>query len=101
MSVEQSQLTDWETERDIPRVGDRVRDRDHPDREMLVVGMSATPAEDWTCNNGKTVAEMNESYPEDDKVFFCVFPEYSIPDIGRLKRYPYPQSRLEIEESWH
>jgi len=86
----------------LPRlnVGDHVQDRDDDSEgdtpTMIVVGLPFERADEYYTDDGETtVAEYNDSYPNDDSVVEVVFPSRTDTDLGDLKHYAYPRSRLE------
>jgi len=48
----------------------------------------------------ETVAEYNDCDPSDD-VYEVVFPDRTTKDIADLQRYPYPRSKLRLEQPIH
>lgn len=100
-------------------VGDRVRDREDPDSEMVIVSIGILAARDFYVDAiGGTVAEANPEYPEDDTVYGVAYisdldyempswtmmdpenlgetiEEYNVDHGADITVYHFPESRLE------
>lgn len=81
------------------QVGDHVTDREDRDRRMLVVGIPpGVRADQYEFKQDTTVADVNEDYPDDDRVIEVKFvseTESYLPN----KKYAYPAGRLEVISS--
>lgn len=83
---------------DMIRVGDHVIDGDANDPSVgVVISRSGLSAEEYAIDaTNRTVADVNEGYPESDGVVNVVYPNGTDRDIDSLKRYAYPVSRLVV-----
>lgn len=88
---------------DLPfHLGDHVRDREAEDSAtMLVTRIHLTEARNHRIKGDRTVADYNPDYPADDEVITVVFPARTDTELGPLKSYAYPASRLELEAPIH
>ena len=95
--------SDDSTDPELPplHVGDHATDRDEDDSATLVV--VGTPPETAAERQAgaKTVAAWNPDYPAEDDVIEVVYADRTDVDIGPLKRYSFPRSRLALEEPVH
>ncbi|WP_226041548.1 hypothetical protein [Natrinema sp. DC36] len=83
-------------------VGDHVSDRTKDDGpKMLVVRASSNSAgEYWLPDGDETVAEYNDCDPDED-VYQIEFVDRTTKDVDAAKRYPYPRSKLRLENPIH
>lgn len=89
---------------DLPplHVGDHVADRENGDSTMLVVGVTGKAAHEYRLGgSSKTVAAVNDAYPADDPVIEVVYPGREYTNVGGLKEYAFPRSRLELVTPIH
>lgn len=87
-------------------VGDHVSDRyagdDSDDTAtMLVKELHAARASQFDIGDGRTVADVNPAWPEDDKVVSVIYPQRSDMDLPVDKPYAFPRSRLKLETPIH
>ncbi|PHQ45144.1 hypothetical protein DJ68_14705 [Halorubrum sp. C3] len=90
---------------DLPAldVGDHVADREAEDepRRLLVVGLSPVPADNYSVDDGRTVADANPEHPPDGDVIRVIFPQESGLNVDGHQRYAYPRSRLRLVTAVH
>ncbi|WP_207591666.1 hypothetical protein [Halomontanus rarus] len=92
----QSKLMESE-ERPKLTLGDTVTDREKEDgTKMLVTGLPLEDADEFTAK-GKTIAEHNPSYPADDTVIEIKYPTPVDVELGPLREFAFPRSRLKLE----
>lgn len=78
-------------------LGDTVTDREKDDgTKMLVTGLPLEDADEFTAK-GKTIAEHNPSYPADDTVIKIKYPTSADVELGPLREFAFPRSRLKLE----
>ena len=84
-------------------VGDHVADAEGvTDSTMIVVGIPGRTAREYRFGDGqKTVADVNPEYDQFSEVIECKIPDRTDNDLGSLKEYAYPASRLELVEPIH
>lgn len=84
-------------------VGAHVIDReDDTPRVMVVTARTEHVAREYQLDDtSKTVADVNESYPETDPVVEVKYPVREAQRLGDLKEYAFPVSRLEVVSRVH
>lgn len=77
-------------------IGDHVRDRDEPEGRMVVVGLPLQRAATYELDSddGTTLADYNEDYPETDHVVEVIYPNQTDVFSDEQQRYAFPRSRL-------
>lgn len=95
-----------------PKPGDRVRDRDDPDDELVVVEVHNVRADAFVLDDldgGPTVADLNEDYSPGSPVVDAVYTDdlgvgegrpaldslQNIVESGRIRSYSFPADRLD------
>jgi hypothetical protein len=87
-------------------LGDHVSDCDGEGERMVVVGISATRADDYSLGDegadgpaggDVTVADLNIDYRSDDAVIHVVYQQHGL-ELDLDKTYAFPRSRLRLEQ---
>lgn len=83
-------------------IGDHVTDREeNVDASMIVVAIPGYSSSEYDIQGGKTVADYNPAYPADDEAIVCKIPSRTDADLGGIKEYAFPESRLELVTPIH
>ncbi|WP_226479140.1 hypothetical protein [Natrinema amylolyticum] len=101
-TVNQPAKLQEERDRPLLHVGDHVSERGESDGpKMLVVRLSSNTASEYSLpNSDETVAEYNDCDPDED-VYQVEFLDRTTKDVDGLQRYPYPRSKLVLENPIH
>lgn len=87
-------------------LGDQVSDCDGGGERMVVVGISATRADDYSLGDegadglaggDVVVADLNIDYRPDDAVIEVVYQQHGL-QLDLDKSYAFPRSRLRLEQ---
>jgi hypothetical protein len=94
----QATLDDFDHELGEVHLGDHVTDVTDDDSTMVVVGLSASRADEYVAFGDTTVHDVNPEFPADDYVVEVVYPGHGLRlDTGNS--YAFPRSRLRVARS--
>lgn len=95
-----------------PKPGDRVRDRENPDDELIVVEIHNVRADEFVLNDldgEPTVADLNDDYARDSPVVDAIYTNdlagdgwptvdklKDMAESGHIRSYSFPADRLTV-----
>jgi hypothetical protein len=94
----QAKLDDFDHKLGEVHLGDHVRDVTGDGSTMVVVGLSASRADEYPALINTTVHDLNPEFPADDYVVEVVYPGHGL-SLDTDDTYPFPRSRLRVARS--